>query len=294
MSAVHPVREAALLLPFLFTSLPEVKRTKVRQWLKYGGIKVNGTVARDHARQLQPGDLVELVTIKAPDPQAPKLPAGLRVLHEDAALLVIEKPAGMLSIADKQETRGTVYAHLTDYVRKSRRGRAARVWIVHRLDRETSGLMVFALTREIKQALQENWRSVEKRYLAVVDGLPREPQGTLHCWLDESDPYRVRALRQPEGESREAITEYEVKQTHGQRALVQFKLVTGRRHQIRVQSSRAGWPVLGDGKYHPAAAERERLALHAAGLSLQHPQSGERLQFESDLPFEMKRMLQQG
>jgi 23S rRNA pseudouridine1911/1915/1917 synthase len=241
----------------------------------------------DH--EIKPGDVVLLEPKSKPAP-GPRLPAGMKIVHEDDALIVIEKPANLLSIATKAEQEATVYAKLMDYVRMAHRGKGARVWIVHRLDRETSGLMVFARTEMAKRTLQSNWNQTEKKYLAVVDGLPKDEAGTLRSHLDETNPYRVRSTRQSE-ETREAVTHYVVKRRTAKRALVELTLETGRRHQIRVQLAEIGCPVVGDPKYHPSGVENERLALHSSGLKIRHPSTGEVMAFESELPGELARLL---
>ena len=178
------------LLPFLFEKLPEVKRTKIRQWLKFDGIQVNGRVAKHSTHPLKAGDVVTL----APTPKAaahPDLPAGMKLIYEDADVIVIMKPAKLLSIAANKPDEATAYSELMKHVAETHQGRRDRVWIVHRLDRDTSGLMVFARTEEAKLALQENWKAAEKKYLAVVDGLPPQKSGTLRSHLDESNPLRV-------------------------------------------------------------------------------------------------------
>ena len=289
MQGTFEVTAAGDLLPFLFAKLPEVKRTKVRQWLKYSGVKVNGRVVTSHAHQLQPGDTVNLEPQEKPAPGA-KLPAGMKIVFEDEAILVIEKPANLLSIATKAENEATAYARLTDYVRQGRRGRGARVWIVHRLDRETSGLMVFFFFFDAKSALQSGGSCGGKKRLAAVDGQPPKPAGTLRSHLDETDPYRVRSTRESE-HTRLAVTHYQTLKQTAKRALVELTLETGRRHQIRVQLAEAGCPVVGDPKYHPAGAQGQRLALHASSLKLPHPVSGERLEFASALPDALARLL---
>lgn len=282
------MKEAGTLLGFLFEKLPEVKRTKVRQWLKFEGVRVNGRVVVRGDQEVRAGDVVVL------DPKSKpvaglRLPSGMRIVHEDEALMVIEKPANLLSIATKAEQEATVYAKLMDYVRQTQRGRGARVWIVHRLDRETSGLMVFARTEVTKRALQSNWNLCEKKYLAVVDGRPKAEKGTL-VDLDETNPYRVRSTK-PSEVTREAVTHYVVKQTTAKRALVELTLETGRRHQIRVQLAEIGCPVVGDPKYHPSGVEDERLALHSSGLKIKHPITGEVMMFESALPGDLEKLL---
>jgi 23S rRNA pseudouridine1911/1915/1917 synthase len=291
MRGSFQAKSAAELLPFLFETLPEVKRTKVRQWLKFDGVRVNGRLIHRGDHPLLPGDVVLLDPQSRPEP-GPRLPAGMRIVHEDPALIVIEKPANLLSIATKAEQEATAYAKLTDWVRQRERGRGARIWIVHRLDRETSGLMVFARTESAKRLLQEQWGEAEKRYLAVVDGTLPAATGTLRSHLDETNPFRVRSTR-PSEVTREAVTHYRVVQQAGARSLVELTLETGRRHQIRVQLAEVRCPVVGDPKYHPSGVEDERLALHSAALKFRHPQTGETLSFESPLPNDLERLLNQ-
>lgn len=293
MNATFQADDEGPLLVLLFAQLHEVKRTKLRQWLRHGGVSVNDRVVTRHDHPLRAGDRVRVRTPERP-PEGPKWPKGMRLVHEDEALLVIEKPSGLLSIASKAEREVTAYAKLTDHVRQTQRGRGARIWIVHRLDRETSGLMVFARTEAVKRALQKDWSRAEKTYLAVTDGVPVENSGTLRSHLDETDPYRVRSLKEATEQTREAVTHYRVLQRQGTRALLELKLETGRRHQIRVQLAGLRCPVVGDPKYHPSGVENERLALHASALSFRHPVTGERMQFESPLPVELERLLKGG
>lgn len=289
MRGSFQAESAVELLPFLFERLPEVKRTKVRQWLKFDGVRVNDRVIRRGDHPLMPGDKVVLDPQSRPDP-GPRLPSGMKILHEDAAVIVIEKPHNLLSIATKAEQEATAYAKLTEHVRHHDRGKGARIWIVHRLDRETSGLMVFARTEVAKRQLQEQWNEAEKRYLAVVDGRLPADSGTLRSHLDETNPYRVRSTSASEV-TREAITHYRVVRQAGDRSLVELTLETGRRHQIRVQLAELKCPVVGDPKYHPSGVEDQRLALHAASLKFRHPVSGETMHFESPLPTDLERLL---
>ena len=233
MSAARTVAEPTELLVFLFAAWPETKRKQVRTWLKAGSVAVNGRVITQFNHSLLPGDSVAIRPKGFAAPET-SLAGGLRIRHEDAAILVIEKPAGLLSIASPSEMERTAYALLTDHVRRGNRQSRARVWIVHRLDRETSGLMVFAKTEEAKTALQENWESVEKKYFAVVEGIPSEMSGTLDSDLDESDSFKVKVVS-PGPETRRAITHYRLIKKGSNTALLELSLETGRRHQIRVQ-----------------------------------------------------------
>jgi len=289
MRATFTAAEDGPLLPFLFAQLPEVKRIKVRQWLKYDGVTVNGLVVVRSDHPLAAGDLVEL-SPKAKAVPGPRLPSGMVIRHEDEAIIVIEKPANLLSIATDAGGETTAYTALNDYVRSDKRNRQARIWIVHRLDRETSGLMVFARTEAAKRTLQENWGLAQKRYFAVSDGAPPAESGTLRNDLDETNAFRVHIARRSES-TREAITHYRVIRRTSRRTLFELTLETGRRHQIRVQLAGIECPIVGDPKYHPAGADGKRMALHSCALNFPHPVSGEKHAFTSDLPAEMERLL---
>jgi 23S rRNA pseudouridine1911/1915/1917 synthase len=287
MSAKRTVTEPGPLLEYLFAAWPEVKRGQVRTWLKSGAVTVNGRGTTKFDHPLRPGDMVAILPkgIAAPETV---LPGGLRIRHEDEAILVIEKPAGLLSIATDEGEGRTAYAILTDHVRGGNRQSRARVWIVHRLDRETSGLMVFAKTEAAKRALQDNWDAAEKKYLAVAEGAPPHESGLLESQLDESDVAKVRVVAGGPG-SREARTRYRVKKKGRATTLLELTLETGRRHQIRVQLAAAGCPIVGDKRYGARTNPIRRVALHAAGLSFPHPIMGETMRFESVLPGELGR-----
>jgi 23S rRNA pseudouridine1911/1915/1917 synthase len=282
MSSSRVVAEPAELLAYLFAAWPETKRKQVRAWLKFGSVEVNGRVITQFDQKLHAGDTV---AIRAKGLAAPEtlLTGGLRIRHEDAALLVIEKPAGLLSIAAPGEEERTAYAILTDHVRRGNRLGRERVWVVHRLDRETSGLMLFAKTEAAKTTLQEGWEAVEKKYFAVVEGAPPAEAGLLDSHLDESDDFKVRVVAEGPG-TRRARTRYRVVKRGKATTLLELTLETGRRHQIRVQLRAAGCPIVGDGRYSAQTNPIRRLALHAHKLRFPHPVSGEEMRFESALP----------
>ncbi len=299
MHETFTAEEDGPLLPFLFEKLPEVKRTKVRQWLKFDGIQVNGRVAKLSTHPLKAGDTVTL----APTPKAapkPNLSAGMELIYEDSDVIVIVKPAKLLSIAANKPDQATAYSELTEYAKENHQGGRDRVWIVHRLDRDTSGLMVFARTEDAKRALQENWKEAEKKYLAVVDGIPPQKNGTLIDHLDESNKLRVRVGKAGE-DTREAITHFQILRKTEKRSVLELTLDTGRKHQIRVQLANIGCPIIGDEKYHPDSdipkADRpiesrpKRMALHSSELKFPHPATGEMMEFTSELPVEMARMM---
>jgi RluA family pseudouridine synthase len=205
----------------------------------------------------------------------------VRVVFEDHDLIVTDKPAGLLTIATYTEKRRTLYALLRQHVRL--RSTRARVFIVHRLDREASGLLVFAKTTAAQHHLQQQFRRREagRVYLALVEGHVRPDVLTLRSRLAENAAHRVYATRSATA-GRPAVTHARVLRRLPGRTLLEVTLETGRKHQIRVQLADAGHPVLGDGRYGSAARSSRRLALHATSLSFHHPGTGKRVSFRSD------------
>lgn len=276
------VTRAGPLLASLFAAWPEKKKKQIRTWLKFQAITVNGRPVSQFDHPLRPGDKVAVRTDRFATPKT-RLASGLKIYFEDAHLLVIEKPEGLLSISSPAEPEKTAYFQLTEYLRHKHPRSRERVWIVHRLDRETSGLMVFAKTAPAKEVLQSNWDTFEKRYEAVVEGRLPASEGVLESDLDESNPHHV-AVRPPSAQTRHAVTLYRILKSTNQRSLVELTLETGRRHQIRVQLAAAGSPVVGDEKYGAKTDPVGRLGLHACSLRFRHPVTGEELRFTSPLP----------
>lgn len=211
-------------------------------------------------------------------------PAGLEILYEDDDLIVVDKTAGLLTEATRKGEARTAENILDDYVRKGCRRSSRRVWLVHRLDRDTSGVLLFAKSEEARDILRENWPGVVKIYLAAVWGHLREPSGVLTGYLYEDDAFFVHQTRDERG-GKFARTDYEALSERNGMTLVRVRLHTGRKNQIRVQFAAIGHPVVGDGKYgRHARPFRERLCLHAKSISFPHPRTGERLFFETPSP----------
>ena len=289
MPESHGVEHPTELLAFLFACHLDTKRTRVRQWLKHGSIEVNGQSVTRSNHQLQAGDVVSIrARVKARG--AGLLPPGMKLLFEDPSLIVIDKPEDLLSVATAKERVRTAYAFLTDYVRGGNPRSSERVWIVHRLDCETSGLMVFARTEPAKRTLQAQWDRTDKRYLAVVEGSPLADHGLLRSHLDESSPSKVYSAPSSE-RTRRAVTRYRVVKRASQRTLLELTPETGRRNQLRVQLADADCPIIGDRKYHARTNPAQRLGLHATTLQFRHPLSGELLRFESPLPQDLARLV---
>jgi len=216
---------------------------------------------------------------------------GLKIVYLNDAIVVIDKPAGLLSMGSEREKEKTAHRILNDHLKEEAKSREQQAFIVHRLDRETSGLMLFARNRSMQAALQQNWKAVTKRYLAVVEGAPSKPQGTLSDRLVESKSLRVHRVEQS-GEL--AITHYRVVEAGRDRSLIELTLETGRKHQIRVQLAGLGNPVVGDRKYGARTDSARRLALHSCELRFRHPVSGAPMEFRSALPARLRQLLEPG
>jgi 23S rRNA pseudouridine1911/1915/1917 synthase len=252
---------------------PETSGRRLKQWLGQGRVRVDGVVVRRGDAAVAPGARIEL---RAPAP--PPCPAPLRLVHEDDDVIVVDKPAGLLSVATEGERGRTAYRLLRDWL--AARG-AGRIFVVHRLDRETSGLVVFARTVAAKRALQAQFaaRSPERVYIARVEGVLGRDAGTLTSQLAEDRSLRVRVRRG----GRQAITCYRVLARFRDATLLELSLVTGRRGQIRAQLAALGHPIVGDRSYGSRTDPLRRLCLHARRLGFVHPR-GAPVVFESPAP----------
>ena len=258
------------------------KRTRVKQLLKYRAVSVNGRTVEKHDHKLCPGDrLILSFEKKAVTDSAPKF--GIQIVYEDEAVIVIDKPSGLLTIGTEKERTKTAYFQLNEFLRGRETEKKERIFIVHRLDRETSGLIVFAKTEAAKRRLQENWNDADKRYLAVAEGIPKEREGTISGYLGETGTLRVYEARGPE-KAKYSVTKYKVLKSGRGNSLLEIELGTGRKHQIRVHLSGLGHPVAGDKKYGAETDPIRRLALHAHRLSFPHPLTKRLMSFESKLP----------
>ena len=210
-------------------------------------------------------------------------PKGLKLLDENRDIIVVEKPCGLLTMGTDRDKSRTVHAILNQYVRKGDPRSRNRVYIVHRLDRETSGILILAKSESAKVFLQGEWQKTNKRYLAVVYGSLMEKTGTISSYLTENSAFTVYSTPDPTI-GRLSLTEYRVVKEAKGFTLLEIHLLTGRKHQIRVQLSEKGHPVVGDRKYGKGNDLYGAMALHAGLLSFTHPVSGKRLTFETGIP----------
>ena len=273
------VNEQTELLKYLFEVLSGRSRNSVKGILNRGQVLVNGKVSTQFNDLLNPGDRVQIHARVATDEV--KM-TGVTIVHEDNDLIVIEKEPGLLSIASEDEKHLTAYRQLTDYVRNV--NPKNRIFVVHRLDRDTSGVMVFAKNKEAQQTLQNSWQESvrERAYIALVEGAVKK-DGTVTSWLTENKTFMVYSSPRP-NDGKKAITHYKVLQSNRNFSLLQVNLDTGRKNQIRVHMQDIGHPVVGDKKYGSRNNAIGRLGLHAHAIELKHPTTGEAMRFESKTP----------
>ena len=232
-----------------------------------------------------------MVVMISAGPTSPRnLPRGLALLYEDSDILVVNKPAGLLTMATDSEKTRTAYFILTEYVRRGHRRSRNRIFIVHRLDRETSGILIFAKTIEAKLHLQQHWDTTEKKYLAVVHGRMEKETEVISSYLAENKAHLVYSTSD-RSKGRLARTAYRVLKQARDFALLEVDLLTGRKHQIRVHLSDIGHPVVGDTRYGKENRGHRNLALHARSLSVTHPFTGKRLTFEAAAPAYFKQLI---
>ncbi|OIO37590.1 MAG: hypothetical protein AUJ72_04250 [Candidatus Omnitrophica bacterium CG1_02_46_14] len=284
------VTENAPLLKTLLKAFPEYNRTKLKQILKYGSIAVNGKITTRHDHALKPGDKLKIQKKLNPTNERPNLLPPFPIVYEDAWILVIEKPEGLLTVSTETIKTRTVYYELTHYVTSIDLTGKERIFIVHRLDRDASGLLIFAKDEKTKVALQENWDHAEKKYYAVVEGTPKILRDKIESNLVEDKFRRVYSTGNTRL-SKYAATEYEVMKTTGRYSLLDVKLLTGRKNQIRVHLADIGHPIVGDEKYGSTINPAGRLGLHAYQLSFEHPVTKEKLVFKSALPIKLQKLI---
>jgi 23S rRNA pseudouridine1911/1915/1917 synthase len=208
---------------------------------------------------------------------------GLVVLYEDKDLLVVDKPVGLLSVAAEREKFRTAHAILKDYIRKGCGRSRKDLFVVHRLDRDTSGTLIFAKSEEAMLRLKDRWKQTEKKYLAVVHGTCEKSSDTITSYLAEDNNYTVYSTTDST-KGRLSQTAYKVLKVTKGISLLEVVLLTGRKNQIRVHLAGIGHPIVGDTKYGKEDESQPRMALHARLISFKHPFSGKQLTIEAEVP----------
>lgn len=280
MRHVVTIREP--LLDALARLFPDSTRTTLRQMLQNGRVRVNHELEKNARREVDPDDVLDI----GQKTMNVALPPEISILHEDDDIVVVFKSHGLLTVATERERETTAQAYLNEYLRQKG---GERIHVVHRLDRETSGVMVFAKSLEAREALKERFAAhdVDRIYIAVIEGQLRPDRGTFASHLRERRDLRMESVavrgEAPEG-VKHAVTHYRTIAANGEYSMLEITLETGRKNQIRTHLSEAGHPVVGDRMYGSAINPLGRLGLHAKLLGFDHPGTGKRLVFTVPIP----------
>jgi len=284
LNQTFKVTDPSSLLAFLFEKITESNKTRIRQILKRGYVSIGGRVTTQFDFALQIGDEVQIATSK---PRPAK--SGLQIIYEDADLIAISKPVGLLSIASDNNQGNTAISAVNDHVCKETgkntdlKENQKSVYIVHSLDRDVSGVMLFSKSESVKSYLQKNWIEFTKEYSAVVEGRPAKSSGTRMSYLGENKMLQITSGPKRPG-ARKSITHYEIIRSGKKYSLLSVKLGSGRRHQIRVHLADLGCPITGDKNYGAKTNPLKRIALHACSLKLIHPKTRIPLEITSPPP----------
>ncbi len=275
------VTENSTLLTFLLANVSKMSRNNVKSLLRNHQVFVDGVAVSKHDCSLNAG---QKVSIQRNKNRNNEVTLDLEIVFEDKDIIIINKPAGLLTVAIEQEKLNTAYHQLTEYVRNSNPHN--RIFIVHRLDRDTSGLLVFAKNETVKLEMQENWSDavINRGYMAIVEGQIDTEGGTIKSWLRETKTHMMYSSKNP-GDGLEAITNYKVIRRTKRYSLLDIRLETGRKNQIRVHMNDLGHPIVGDKKYGSTESYK-RLCLHAFLLEFVHPVTKETMRFENEIPKE--------
>lgn len=275
------------LLDFLFSAMPDKKRTTVKDYLKHRQVMVGSFVDTHFDKELRAGDTVSVNTVR--EFQTFSHPR-VKLLYEDEDIIVIEKGYGLLSMGTDKQGEMTAYSILRDYIKRV--DPRNKLFIVHRLDRDTTGVMLFAKSQEAKETLQHNWNNMvlERRYLAVTEGAMEPADGEIRSYLAENNVHEVYSTGDKE-KGQLAVTYYKTLKTRQPYSLVELSLATGRKNQIRVHLKEQGHPIVGDRRYGARPSPIHRLCLHAHTLRFVHPITRRDMNFTSPMPAGFYRLI---
>lgn len=267
------------LLDALTAVFPDSSKTTLRQMLQTGRVRVNGEVEKNAKRELEEDDVVDV----AEKAVHRNLPPGLSILHEDNDVIVVLKANGLLTVPTERERDTTAQAYLNAYLGQKKG--EDRIHVVHRLDRETSGVLVFAKNAYAREQLKEQFaeHTTERVYVAIVEGMMEPESGTFRSHLREMRDLKMVSV-DAHPEAKYAVTHYRTIATNGRYSMLEVTLETGRKNQIRAHLSEAGHPIVGDRMYGSEVNPLDRLGLHAKLLGFDHPVTRKRLVFTSPVP----------
>lgn len=280
------VKKESDLLTFMTSKLPGQSQRNVSRIIANHQVAVGGAPVSLFSFRVYPEDEVTLSWAPIRKVRRKNLP----IIYEDEHIIVIDKPSGLLSVASDKEKKNTAYRMVSDYV--SQKDRSARIFVVHRLDEDTSGVLVFAKDRLSQETLQKHWNDVvtKRGYYAIVEGVPEKREATLKNYLFEDKTNLMRVARSPKG-AKLAITNYRVIKEGKGYSLLDVDIKTGRKNQIRVQLGHIGHYVIGDDKYGEPANPLKRLGLHAYELRLLSPLDGHEITLRSPMPASFKKLM---
>lgn len=273
--------EPAGLMQFVAAKMPDTKRNDIKKWLKYGHLSLNGTVTTLFSAPVNPGDEVK---VNLSRPFVVFRHPRLQLVYEDEDVIVVNKGYGLLSVGTQSfRKEESVYDILREYVK--RQDPRNKLYVVHRLDRDTSGLLMFTKSEEACETLRHNWNNMvlERYYVALLEGSLEEDSGVIKSRLMENNQFVVYSTKDPD-EGKLAVTRYKVLKRGNGLSLVEFSLDTGRKNQIRVHASDMGHPISGDRKYGAKESRLHRLCLHARSLRFAHPVTRKDMRFEIPIP----------
>jgi len=280
LNNIMEVEEPVGLLTFLLQNVSGKSRNNIKSLLTHREVTVDGIVQTKFDFILRAG---QKVCVKKAVSRAQKYENEPEIIYEDADIIVINKPAGLVTVATDKEKENTAYSILTDYVR--RKSPENRIFVVHRLDRDTSGVLLAAKNEKMKFALQDNWSELvtDRGYVAILEGRLENKSGRIKSWLRQTKTLLMYSS-ETTGDGLEAITNYKVIKENSHYSMVYINLETGRKNQIRVHMKDLGHSVAGDKKYGAATNPLKRLGLHACKLELKNPVTGKLMTFESLIP----------
>jgi len=283
----YQVTEPMPLLEFLISVMPQRKRTAIKSLLAHNQVAVNGTPEKQFDTQLRPGQEVKVNLSREFKVFYNR---RLKLVYEDDDIIVVNKGYGLLSMGNDKVKEGTAYTILRDYLKWQYPRN--KLFIVHRLDRDTSGLMVFAKSIEAKENLQHNWNNMvlSRKYLAVVEGRPDPAEGIVKSYLAENSRYEVYSTDNPD-EGQLAITRYRTLKSRNGYSLMEVELDTGRKNQIRVHMKDLGHPITGDRRYGAGSSPIHRMALHAQTLRFVHPITCKDMNFTTPTPISFSKIV---
>jgi len=271
------VKKPGTLFEFLIELYPDSPRTRIKKILQSGNVRVNNLSVTLNSYALKPGDAIEIIN------HASKTSKGglpFPVLFEDEHVIVIDKPAGIST--SSTDGSKNVQDTLSEFLKVISKGKE-RSFVVHRLDKEVSGVVLFAKEKQLMEKLRDHWDETEKHYYALVEGTPPEEEGAIKSWLLEDNRQKVHSVDETEN-AKFAITSYKFIKKVGEYTLLDIRTLTGRKNQIRVHLADIGCPIVGDRKYGASAEFERRVRLHAYLLSFPHPVTGKTIEIRSAMP----------